>query len=254
MKETVLKTIRKVFNRSLFVRPFEFLTGTKSYAKIPQGVDPLTDINYYIPHFKFATIIDIGANVGQSAIKFSRIHPNAKIYSFEPVPETFNKLKANTNNNQNITCYNRAFGDKIESLNMQIHGSEQSVSNTLQTNTHNGESNSSIQVAVTTLDHFTSEHLIPHIDYLKIDTEGFDLKVLHGANQLIANQRIDFIEVEASMNITNTFHINQQLFIDYLNQFGYRLFGVYEQIHDFQLSQPILRRANLVFISPKVYE
>ncbi len=35
------------------------------------------------------TILDVGANVGQSIERFRRYLPNAEIYSFEPNPNTF---------------------------------------------------------------------------------------------------------------------------------------------------------------------
>jgi tRNA1(Val) A37 N6-methylase TrmN6 len=42
------------------------------------------------------TIFDIGANIGWYSIHISKNNPNSTIYSFEPIPETFNQLKANT--------------------------------------------------------------------------------------------------------------------------------------------------------------
>jgi hypothetical protein len=51
-------------------------------------------------------------------------------------------------------------------------------------------------VTGTTLDVFCEENSIGSIDILKIDTEGFDLIVLQGAERMLQNGRIKFIHVE----------------------------------------------------------
>ena len=53
-----------------------------------------------------------------------------------------------------------------------------------------------IEVEIETLDNFAQKHKINHINFLKIDTQGFNSKVLEGAKELINNQAIDFIYTE----------------------------------------------------------
>jgi FkbM family methyltransferase len=38
-----------------------------------------------------------------------------------------------------------------------------------------------MDIEITTLDIFVQKHSIQHIDYLKIDTEGYEINVLKGA-------------------------------------------------------------------------
>jgi tRNA G46 methylase TrmB len=66
----------------------------------------------WLQKFGIKTIIDIGANEGQFIDKISKILPDANIYSFEPLKDSFVKLKKNTRNNKNITAYNFALGDE----------------------------------------------------------------------------------------------------------------------------------------------
>jgi len=78
---------------------------------------------------------------------------------------------------------------------------------------------------IQTLDSFCKEYGIKHINYLKIDTEGYDLNVLKGADRLYSNKAVDFIEVEAGMNPRNKYHVS---FIDlksFLEAKGYLMFG-----------------------------
>ena len=56
-------------------------------------------------------IIDVGANEGQSIIRFRKKFPNSIIHSFEPNFEAFKLLKRNFDHDSNIIINNKAVGD-----------------------------------------------------------------------------------------------------------------------------------------------
>jgi hypothetical protein len=60
------------------------------------------------------TIFDIGANIGWYSCHMAKKLPKAKIYSFEPIPETFEKLNKNITINDitNVVLNNIAFSSK----------------------------------------------------------------------------------------------------------------------------------------------
>jgi hypothetical protein len=92
------------------------------------------------------------------------------------------------------------------------------------------------------------------INYLKIDAEGSDLKVLQGADRLLSEQRIDVIEVEAGIQRPS---VSKRLvpftdFFAFLEPYGYHLLGFYEQVRDWPRGLHRLRRSNLVFASDRV--
>jgi len=60
---------------------------------------------------------------------------------------------------------------------------------------HNGSTRSE-RVTVGTIDDYCNRNGINHIDFLKIDVEGYEYKVLHGAEQMIGGNRIDVIQFE----------------------------------------------------------
>ena len=274
----MIRFIRTIFNRPFFIRPFEYLTGTRAYAKIPMGVDPFVDIEYYITNFELKTIFDVGANIGQTSRHYRKQNESAEIYSFEPVKETYNQLINNTSNH-NINCFNYALGNESGQKKMSVNNNiDFCVSNTiLETEKndnvesllaaaetvianskaskviHSRHSFSSEMVTIEKLDNFVVNNNIRHINYLKIDTEGYDLEVLKGAKQLIQDKQIDFIEAEVSMNPTNEFHVSFTEIKEFMLIHDYLIFGLYEQILDFKIEKPVLRRSNVVFISPSVY-
>lgn len=86
----------------------------------------------------------------------------------------------------------------------------------------NIEVESIIRTAAVKLDTFINDKNAV-IDYLKIDTQGAELKILHGAAQLLDEKRINILKIEVS---TIAVYQNQVMFSDidiYLRSKGYTL-------------------------------
>lgn len=65
-----------------------------------------------IPNKNVKNIVDLGANIGLSALYFHKLFPKAEIYSFEPSLENFELLKLNTKSYSNMKIYNNAVFSK----------------------------------------------------------------------------------------------------------------------------------------------
>ncbi|MCC7334737.1 MAG: FkbM family methyltransferase [Pirellulaceae bacterium] len=235
--------------RGFIKRLAERLTGTFILKSLPRGLSVLHDVKVTLPKFSIEVIFDIGANVGQSALEYTRALPTARIYSFEPIRRTFELLEANTKNYPRITCAPLAFGAGT--------GTAMMLSDGVSTINHLIASEDSCQmvdgpteeVAIDTLDNFCAKRGIARISYLKVDTEGADIDVLKGAGQMLAEQRIDLIELEAGMNPGNKYHVPFAALKDFLELRDYYLFGIYEQVGEWPTKESHLRRTNPVFIS-----
>ncbi|MEZ4793191.1 MAG: FkbM family methyltransferase [Gelidibacter sp.] len=231
---------------------FTQYTGLHIYKKRPFGLDSIEDLKYYFEDLSFKTIFDVGANIGQTAIHIRNNFPTADIWSFEPVKNTFNILTKNTSG-LNINCQQMALGSSMGEIMLATNEAERpSTMNSLLNNHFNSE-NANEHIKVLTLDSFCVSNSIEKIDLLKIDTEGFDLEVLKGASKFLTDQSIDFVEVEVGMNPENTYHVNFVEVKQFLENFDYRLYGLYEQIHEWQTNKPILRRVNALYISKAIY-
>jgi FkbM family methyltransferase len=136
------------------------------------------------------TLLDVGANVGQTAQSLARIFPNSKIYSFEPVPATFAELRRNTAHLMQVECVNLALGDKPGEA---VITSDRDGRNTLLSAV---PSNDSVVAKVGTVDDFCFDHSIFRVDLLKTDTEGFETYVLKGAGEMLAKGNVDFVVAE----------------------------------------------------------
>jgi len=100
-----------------------------------------------------------------------------------------------------------------------------------------------------TLDELAGRFTERRISLLKIDVEGFEDKVLAGAARLLDDQRVDVVYIEAGMNPEGTQQCYYRTIEDILARHGYRLFRIYEQHFEWMEDSPLLRRANLAFMS-----
>jgi FkbM family methyltransferase len=236
-------------------RLFERVTHTRIYRQPPRGIDLAYDLAHALPRYRVETVFDVGANVGQSAKDYLRKFPDARIYSFEPVRSTFRQLEANLKGQNRARCFQLAFGAFPQQGTMVLEG--KSVMFFLSGESRpppTGENVITEQVEVATLDGFCRAHQVDRVSYIKIDTEGGDMNVLKGAEHLLAEQRIDLVQLEAGMNSHNTWHVALETLKQHLESRNYFLFGVYEQVHEWPAKEPHLRRANPVFISRRMIE
>jgi FkbM family methyltransferase len=233
----------------------ERLTKSHIFRCLPRGVSLFNDIKAALPNYGIEVIFDVGANVGQSAQEYVSQHPSARIYCFEPIADTFEKLRQHTRSYPQVQCFHLALGSTNGTAKMLSQGS--STTNHLidaaePQSTDDGTSTESVDLS--TLDDFCKAHDVSHISYLKIDTEGSDLEVLKGAENMLTRQCVDILEVEAGMTSHNQFHVPFPLIHKHLEQRNYHLFGVYEQINEWLRREPQLRRSNLVFISQQMID
>lgn len=129
-------------------------------------------------------VIDVGANIGFFTILLSKlVKPSGKVYAFEPEPNNFYYLKKNTKHQKNIICNQTAVGAINQNVRLYI-SNELNVDHQTY---DNGEKRSFLTVSCVCLDkYFPSPKTI---DFIKIDAQGFDFKVILGAKNLIKRSR-----------------------------------------------------------------
>ena len=197
----------------------------------PYGLEYMEDIKrIFKDTARPRLILDVGANEGQSAVKFSKAFPEASIHAFEPSRPAFQKLVENTKSISNITPANLALGS--ENTNKLCYINEDSKMNSLLKCTFgNGKEVGEESVCVVTLDYYISRNNIFTIDLLKIDTQGYDLEVLKGSSQTLEGNLIHLIYIE--INFVELYR-NQAFFEDiylFLLKYGFKLTGLYAPVY-----------------------
>lgn len=151
-------------------------------------------------------VFDIGANAGIFAVFLSRlVSGNGRVYAFEPVPQTYWRLKETIALNRcaNITAVEKAILDKEGASSMNIFNDEYSVWNTfgrpvMSSPQGNITPNRVIEVSCDTIDNFCFNQNIAKINFLKVDVEGFEKHVFSGAQHFLKEHLIEYICFEIS--------------------------------------------------------
>lgn len=161
-----------------------------------------------------SVVYDIGANIGYHSLAFAS--KASRVYSFEPNEQSFQLLEKNTNHLSNLFSFNVAVGDAtnekvfIERLDLNTptnYGMAKITS----------ESDSSHEIKIVSLD---SLDLAPP-SLIKIDVEGFELKVINGATRIIENHNpIVFYEVQDHNQFKDDFKIMYR----YFKSLNYKLY------------------------------
>ena len=147
-------------------------------------------------YFKGGTFLDIGANVGNHSIFIAKAFPDAKVIAFEPHPDAFALLAANVS-------FNR-LNDRISVINKAL--SDGYYTATIRTPAHNlGGSTLELQIrGRSAAEYFDicstvigDDYINTIVDFIKIDVEGHELKVLSGlSNTLKKMKPTIFVEVD----------------------------------------------------------
>lgn len=194
-----------------------------THNKLPIGTDYRKTLRS--SEVQLNRTLDVGANVGQFSLHLLEVFPKCEIVCFEPVSATFQILQANTSQHPQVTCVKMACGE--EAGEVEVFLQERSDVNSLSPdrNVHRGGTSSEV-VKVTRLDDYCTEADISGIDLLKVDTEGFDLAVLKGADRLLSEGRIDRVLVEVTFNSVGTKYSDVE---SYLKGHGFHVSGFYNQ-------------------------
>jgi FkbM family methyltransferase len=158
-------------------------------------------------------IIDCGANMGLSVYFFSKQYPRAKIIAFEPEEVIYNVLEKNVNtyNLQNVTILKKAVWDSVTKLNFFTdNGMGGSVVNEYK--------NQHPTIVETVL---MSDYLKEKIDFLKMDIEGAEYRVLKSCGSLLSNVQNIFVEYHSYINQEQ--HLDDLLLLLKQNGFRYHL-------------------------------
>jgi FkbM family methyltransferase len=165
----------------------------------------------------------VGANIGQTARAFASECPRATIYSFEPFPLPFTALAKLAKENKRIRAYQLACGEKETAMTCADPCSASELNKVAMPS----PGHPTIEIAITTIDSICQRERISHIDILKTDTEGDDLKVLRGARQMLAGGRVRCIMSEVGF-LDDRQHSSFEELFSFLHQFGFHVAGWFQ--------------------------
>lgn len=173
--------------------------------------------------FSPSYVIDVGANKGNWTRSLIQYWPCAKCILIEPQAELKIHVRDLLESNEcQIEWITAGAADKSGELEFTI--AKKSVSSTFVLSREDALSQGLIQkrVKVITLNDLIQSHGEQIPEMVKIDAEGFDLKVLDGASLLLGKTDIFLLEAAVVANIENTL----QAVIEKMSASGYRLIDI----------------------------
>ena len=148
-------------------------------------------------------VFDVGANIGDVALKAAKSFPNADIYAFEPVKKTYQALCENTKDyGQRIKTHDFGFLNVSDGLDINITSFHGANSILAQSSNYRNiypqiEEINTEKIEVVTLDSFMANSNIDKIDIIKIDVEGVEKEVIEGGMETFKN-KVDNVFIELS--------------------------------------------------------
>jgi FkbM family methyltransferase len=184
------------------IRNFAATSAPAAYAEVERA-----EQIFYLEYLREGmTVFDVGANVGELTLLFSRFTAGARgggVHAFEPSRAAFERLEivCRAANRNNIILNNLALADKNGFIRLHVYEDNYLSFNSqaarpLKDYGLDLEPVGIEEVPATTIDDYCDEKGIEQIDLLKVDTEGAELQVMKGAQKMLKSGRIKCLTFE----------------------------------------------------------
>jgi FkbM family methyltransferase len=202
------------------------MNGSKPFIMVNDGSDIIANeiywkgISAYEPQTENIMLkllkntevfFDIGANTGLfTLLAASQSHP-IKVHSFEPVDSAYDFLTRSVKESgfDNVTTNQIALSDfdGESTFNLQMTGSTIPLGSSLRQDMGDQQNKRVIKVKTMKLDTYVEQNAVNKIDFMKIDTEGTEDKVLEGGKNAIDKFRPLFLcEVLSNTHLEDKLH------------------------------------------------
>lgn len=163
-------------------------------------------------------VLDVGANIGFYTLLLSKlVGDRGKVYAFEPEKYNFKNLKKLCNKRKNIVLNNVAVGEMSGDIDLYISGKLNVDHRTYD----NHENRRHSKIRCVSMDSYFDRN--KKIGFIKIDTQGFEYRILLGMKKLLLNSKevVLFCEIlptglkDAGSSVNQTFNL--------LKKYGFKI-------------------------------
>ncbi len=152
-------------------------------------------ITQYLP--ERPVIVEAGAHIGRDTVKMAQLWPSATIHAFEPVLNLYEQLCQQTEQYP-VHCYNTALSNHSGTEKMYISsGASTAVSSFFTPNSYYNDDVifKEQMVPTITLDDWAQQNGIPYVDFMWLDMQGAEQKVLEAAQKILPTVHVIVVEV-----------------------------------------------------------
>jgi FkbM family methyltransferase len=200
-------------------------------------------------------VFDVGANIGAFTAALARgVGTNGRVYAFEPGRMARTRLRRTIalNSLSNVVVVDSAVADSPGRAALHSYGAEYGSWATLSPRTIDLggttlDARESEDVVTTTLDIYCDSEGVAAVDFLKIDVEGAEQRVLAGSRTVLENVRLRGIMIEVSDNTLSAFGDTAYELMLVLDDYGFDTFvAVEDSLKPFRIAGRFERLANVI--------
>jgi len=198
----------------------------------------LNALSSLLQHRDRATIFDVGAHKGESAIEFAKAFPGGRVFAFEPFGPVYSQLVENTRRCHNVSCFEFGFSDESGEIPFFTNLST-STNSLLRLNPGAStlwdvpalQQHQRVVCNFRRIDDFVRETAIDRIHLLKLDVQGAELKVLKGAEESFGRRLISTVYLEVILAETYEGQATLLALLDFFSARRYKLVGFYNPVY-----------------------
>lgn len=149
------------------------------------------------------TVFDVGANVGELTLLFSRFIGEGQVHAFEAGTRAFEHLNTicRAATRRNVTLNHLALADREGIARLHVYPDEylswsSQAKRPLEDYGINVKPTGLEETRATTVDLYCERNQITEIDLLKVDVEGAEFQVLLGAQRMLRAKRVRCVSFE----------------------------------------------------------
>jgi FkbM family methyltransferase len=177
-------------------------------------------------------VLDVGANIGAHTLRFARlVGPQGLVVAFEPTHYAYTKLERNVSLNPELAPRVRLeqimLADARQSeLTPHLYSQWPLRSDVpAQHASHRGVLADTTGAHVETLDDYVQRRNLARVDFLKIDVDGHECRVLRGAARLLTTRQ-PIILIELAPQVLNEAGESLAGLVEILKSAGYRFLRI----------------------------
>lgn len=190
------------------------------------------------------TVLDIGANIGAHTFSMAKlVGPKGMIIAFEPMKWAHDKLKTNIE----LNSFSNIVIEKIALSNKNDTGSAAFRTSWDKYDSSSDGISAEPSIVFQQLDNYVKIHNISSIDFIKLDVDGFEYKIIEGAIETL-NKFKPTIIMELGNYTLESHGDSLESLVLLLGDMGYKFFKE-EDISPL----PTLEAINLEFPDPNTW-
>jgi FkbM family methyltransferase len=189
----------------------------------------------WLTNMQVATVIDIGANIGQSINIYRQLCPDARIYSFEPLGDCYKQLVSKFKKDSRVQAFNVALSN--QSGQAMFNRNQFSAASSFLEITEYTQANYPLsagkivqeEIRTERLDDFSKNLNLKEPILIKVDVQGSEAKVIEGGEEVFKKASVVIIEMSLEY-----LYRGQPLFDDIyqkLKNLGFSYSGNSDQSH-----------------------